>query len=335
MRSRHPRDGAPLPTRAGGRGRYAPSPTGALHLGNARTALIAWLAARAQRASFVLRIEDLDRARIVPGAEQALMDDLRWLGIDWDEGPDCGGRFGPYRQSERQGFYEATIRRLLADGRVFSCACSRADVARAASAPHAADEEGPRYPGTCRALPPGEAERIAARHGRGPTIRFQGRGERIAFADEVHGAVEPLGAGGLDDFVLRRADGVFAYQLAVVVDDLAMEIDEIVRGDDLLTSTPRQLALYRALGAAREPRFAHVPLLLSPDGEKVAKRRRPVGVASLRAAGADPRDVVGRLALSAGLLDRAMPCLPAELVESFSWARLRREPVVWDSDPAA
>lgn len=313
-----------------GRGRYAPSPTGALHLGNARTALLAWLAARAQGGSFVLRIEDLDRARIVPGAESALLEDLRWLGIDWDEGPDCGGSEGPYRQSERQGLYEAALARLLAEGRAFPCACSRADVARAASAPHAADEEGPRYPGTCRELPPGEAAALAARHGRGVAIRFRGRAERIAFADRVHGEVEPLGQGGVDDFVLRRADGVVAYQLAVVVDDLAMGIDEVVRGDDLLTSTPRQLALYRALGAsAHAPRFAHVPLLLSPDGEKVAKRRRPAGVATLRAAGVDPRGLVGRLAASAGLCDRATPCWPAELVDSFAWARLRREPVVW------
>ena len=135
---------------AGVRGRFAPSPTGALHLGNARTALLAWLAARAAGGAFVLRLEDLDRARVVAGAEAALLGDLAWLGIDWDEGPDRGGPFAPYRQSERGARYDAAIAALLASGRAFPCACSRADVARAASAPHAEDEEGPRYPGTCR-----------------------------------------------------------------------------------------------------------------------------------------------------------------------------------------
>src|SRR4051794_12727021 len=177
------------------RGRYAPSPTGRLHLGNARTALLAWLDARARAGVFIMRIEDLDRARVPAGAEQAVLDDLAWLGLDWDEGPDRGGPFAPYRQSERGVRYDDAIDRLLAVGRAFPCACSRADVARAAQAPHDADEDGPRYPGSCRGLPPDEVRARAAAQGRAPVIRFAGAGERIDFVDEIHGGVAADGPG--------------------------------------------------------------------------------------------------------------------------------------------
>jgi glutamyl-tRNA synthetase len=205
-------------------------------------------------------------------------------------------------------------------------------VARAASAPHGPADEGPRYPGTCRTLPPADVEARAREAGRRPTIRFAGRGEPIAFRDEVRGAVEPLGADGLDDFVLRRADGVAAYQLAVVVDDAAMEIEEIVRGDDLLSSTPRQIALYRALGWT-PPRFAHVPLLLDEGGERLAKRTRPPTLASLRAAAVPPEDVVGRLARSAGLWAPEAGANPRTILDALGaeppWDRLHRAPAVW------
>jgi glutamyl-tRNA synthetase len=315
------------------RGRYAPSPTGRLHLGNARTALLAWLAARASGGAFVMRIDDLDRARVLPDAESALLTDLTWLGIDWDEGPDRGGMVGPYRQSERTARYDAAIDALRAADCAFPCACSRAEVARAASAPHDEDDEGPRYPGTCRGLPPAEVQARAAVAGRQPAIRFNGCSARFAFVDGLHGALDPLGEAGVDDFVLRRADGVAAYQLAVVVDDEAMGITDVVRGDDLLRSTPRQLALYRALGAA-PPRFAHVPLLLTPSGERLAKRTRPASVDALRSQGADPRAVVGRLAASAGLCARGAVLTPAELLFALDdtplWTYLDRRPAVWD-----
>src|SRR5262245_37207124 len=185
---------------SGERGRYAPSPTGRLHLGNARTALLAWLDARSRGGAFIMRIEDLDRARVPAGAEQALLDDLGWLGLDWDEGPDRGGPFAPYRQSERGARYDAAIDRLLADGRAFPCACSRADVARAAQAPHESDEDGPRYPGTCRGLPADEVRGRAAAQGRAPAVRFAARGGRIAFTDQIHGRVS-AGAAGVDGVV--------------------------------------------------------------------------------------------------------------------------------------
>jgi glutamyl-tRNA synthetase len=292
------------------RGRYAPSPTGAMHLGNARTALLAWLDARAAGGAFAMRIEDLDRARILAGAEERLLADLRWLGLDWNEGPDIAGRFGPYRQSDRARLYDAAIDRLLALGAAFPCACSRADVARAASAPHAADDDEPRYPGTCRELPASEVEARAAAHGRRPSARFAGDGE-------------------IDDFVLRRADGVAAYQLAVVVDDIAMEITRIVRGDDLLRSMPRQLALYTALGAAA-PAFVHVPLVLAPGGERLAKRTRPLSIAALRERGVAASAVVGALAASAGLAPWGARVAPADLVAAFDWARVPSGPVTID-----
>src|SRR6266700_2952915 len=263
------------------RGRYAPSPTGAMHLGNARTALLAWLDARRGSGAFVLRVEDLDRGRIVAGAEARLLQDLAFLGLDWDEGPDTdvGGPYAPYRQSERARLYDDAVDRLLAAGAAFPCACSRADVARAATAPHADDDDEPRYPGTCRALDPREVAARARSFGRAPSVRYAASAAR-----------EPE----VDDFVLRRADGVAAYQLAVVVDDIAMRITRVVRGDDLLRSTPRQLALYRALGAPA-PTFVHVPLVLTPGGERLAKRTRPVSIADLRARGAAAGAIVGAL----------------------------------------
>jgi glutamyl-tRNA synthetase len=315
------------------RGRYAPSPTGRLHLGNARTALLAWLDARSRGGAFIMRIEDLDRARVPAGAEQALLDDLAWLGLDWDEGPDRGGPHAPYRQSERTARYDAAIEALLAAGRAFPCACSRADVVRAAQAPHEADEDGPRYPGTCRDLAPDEVRARAAAQGRAPAIRFAGDGERIGFADEVHGAVPPDPA-GIDDFVLRRADGTAAYQLAVVVDDAAMAVTRVVRGDDLLRSTPRQLALYRALGLPA-PAFAHVPLVLTASGERLAKRTRPEAIADLRARGVSPATVIAALAASAGLRPAGAGGGPNQLLANFSLARIDRAPATISDLPTS
>jgi glutamyl-tRNA synthetase len=312
-----------------GRGRYAPSPTGAIHLGNARTALIAWLDARHAGDSFVLRVEDLDRARIPEGAEARMLEDLRWLGLDWDEGPDVGGPWGPYRQSERTSLYDQLLEAMLGSGHAFLCACSRADVARAASAPHAEDDEGPRYPGTCRDLPRAEVEARAAAQGRRPSVRFRGGAREVA-VDELHGALFPV-AGGVDDFVLRRADGTASYQFAVVVDDATMGIERVVRGADLLGSTLRQVALYKAMKLPM-PKFAHVPLVLAPGGERLAKRTRPVSIADLRARGVSPERVVGVLAASAGLCPKGIRREPRHLKASFELWRVGRDPVVVDGE---
>jgi glutamyl-tRNA synthetase len=304
------------------RGRFAPSPTGDLHLGGARTALFAWLAARAVGGAYVVRVEDLDRPRVVPGAEARILSDLAWLGLDWDEGPEVGGAHAPYRQSERSQHYHAAVDTLLASGRAFYCWCSRADVARAATAPHGPGDDGPRYAGTCRA-------RAAGTPGRAPSVRLRVEPEVIDFVDGVHGPVRQDVAATVGDFVIRRADGVPAYQLAVVVDDAAMGISDVVRGDDLLASTARQLLLYRALDLLA-PRFAHVPLVLGPDGTRLCKRHGAIGVRALRERGVAATRVVGMLAATAGLCPADSEVTPAELVRTFTLAGIAPTPTTLD-----
>jgi glutamyl-tRNA synthetase len=301
------------------RGRFAPTPSGDLHLGGARTALCAWLQVRAAGGTLVMRVEDLDRPRAMPGAEERILDDLCWLGLDWDEGPT--------HQSERTALYQAAVDELLAGGRAFECFCSRADVARAAQAPHAG-EEGPRYPGTCRALT--AAERDERRKTRSPSVRLRVDPEIVAFSDGVHGAQQEDVSATVGDFVLRRSDGIFAYQLAVVVDDLAQNISDVLRGDDLLSSTARQILLYRALGAA-PPRFAHVPLVLGPDGARLAKRHGAISIRAMRERGDSPSQIVGRLAATLGLCPPDTDVTPRELLAGFSLARIPRSPTVLGS----
>ena len=305
------------------RGRFAPSPTGALHLGNARTALLSWLAARAAGGAYLVRIEDLDAPRIRPGAEDRILSGLRWLGLDWDEGPDVGGPFAPYRQSERAERYADALSRLRAAGAVYPCFCSRAEVAAAADAPQGPGDEGPRYPGTCRDLAAAEVESRARR--RPPAWRFRVPAGAVEFEDGVHGPQRRDVASETGDFVVARADGIPAYQLAVVVDDAAMAVGEVVRGDDLLASTARQLLLYRALGLST-PRFAHVPLVNGEDGVRLAKRHGALSLDELRERGADPRAVVGLLAALSGLAAPGARVEPRDLVPAFSLARIPREP---------
>jgi len=291
------------------RGRLAPSPTGGLHLGIARTALCAWLRARSSGGVLLLRVEDIDTPRVVPGAAERIMEDLRWLGLDWDEGPDVGGPHGPYLQSQRLEEYERALSQLDARGRVYACSCSRKEIAGIASAPHG--DLGPLYPGTCRNGP--------ARGDRPTASRFKRpEGDAPGFCDVLHG---PYPKPVLDDFVLRRGDGMFSYQLAVVVDDLDMQITEVVRGDDLLSSTPRQLALYAALGA-RPPAFLHVPLLLGPDGRRLSKRHGAPSIAEYRARGMTAGSIVGWLAASLGLAPERTELTPADLIGRFELARL-------------
>lgn len=260
----------------------------------------------------MLRVEDIDAPRLVAGAEARQLDDLRWLGLDWDEGPDVGGAAGPYRQSERQDLYAGAALRLEAAGLAYRCDCSRAEIARVASAPHG--DDGPRYPGTCR-------DRDPAAHPwrRPPALRLRVPPGAVAVDDALAGRVVEDVAATVGDFVLRRSDGVFAYQLAVVVDDLAMGITEVVRGHDLLASAPRQALLARLLGGT-PPRFAHVPLVVGPDGARLAKRAPGITLRDLRDRGATPTDVVRRLA---ALLDLGPGDTPADLVPRFDRTRLR------------
>ncbi|HEX8054062.1 MAG TPA: tRNA glutamyl-Q(34) synthetase GluQRS [Thermoleophilaceae bacterium] len=295
-------------------GRYAPSPTGSLHLGNLRTALLAWLFARSAGSRFLMRVDDLDRQRVRPGVEEEQLANLAAIGLDWD---------GPVvRQSERLALYDEALARLSAEGRVYTCYCTRAEVRAAASAAHGPPVEG-FYPGTCRGLTAAErAEREAS--GRRPALRLRAGGERIAFEDRVLGPRE----GPVDDFVLRRGDGTAAYNLAVVVDDAAQGVGEVVRGADLVDSTPRQILLARLLGVDA-PAYAHVPLVLGPDGTRLAKRHGSVTLADRLALGESVADVVSWMASSAGLAEPRERVSAASLVERFDPDRLAREPTTF------
>ena len=298
------------------RGRYAPSPSGAMHLGNLRTALLAWLFARSASGTFLLRVEDLDHPRVRPGAASAMLRDLHWLGLDWDEGPGVGGAFGPYTQSQRLALYDSALSRLRAAGAVYPCYCTRAELSAVASAPHPG-EEGARYPGTCRQLSSAK-RRAREREGRSPAWRFRVPDREVVFRDQIAGEVRARPAESTGDFIVRRADGLHAYQLAVVVDDALMAVTQVVRGADLLDSTPRQLLLYDALGYPRPREYAHVPLLRDESGARLSKRDIASGVAPLRERGISSAMVVGMLAASCGLTSTAEPVSAAELVDSFS-----------------
>jgi glutamyl-tRNA synthetase len=287
-------------------GRFAPSPTGTLHLGNLRTALLAWLYARAQGAPFLLRIEDLDTGRVRPHFEVGQLADLATVGLDWD---------GPVvRQSERLELFDAALEQLAGDGLLYPCWCTRAEIREAASAPHGPLPEG-HYPGTCRRLTAAQrAQREAS--GRPPALRVDASGACIAFVDRLHGPQE----GVVDDFVVRRNDGAFAYNLAVVVDDGAQSIGEVVRGDDLLDSAPRQLWLAERLnfaGGRDRFSFAHVPLVLGRDGARLAKRHGAVTLADRLEQGESAADVRAHLATSVGLAAPGERPSAAELVARF------------------
>ncbi|UVI32606.1 tRNA glutamyl-Q(34) synthetase GluQRS [Paenibacillus spongiae] len=305
------------------RGRFAPTPSGLMHIGNMRTALLAWLQVRSAGGQFVLRMEDIDKPRCRPElAEQALAD-LRWLGLDWDEGPDIGGPFASYVQSERESFYHEALEKLKEEGRLYPCFCSRAELLMVASAPHGLSSEGPVYPGTCRMLT--EEQREERRKDKTPSLRIAAPSHDICFDDLAAGPQRfPSSSGG--DFVVRRADGIISYQLAVSVDDAAMGITDVLRGYDLLDSTPRQLLLYETLGLTA-PRFAHVPLLLGEDGKRLAKRHGGMAIAAMRANGIRAEYIVGWIAAHSGLLDRPEPVRPDELVELFRLDRIPKEPI--------
>ena len=305
-------DNAPLSTLAH-TGRYAPSPTGPLHLGNLRTALLAWLFARSQAAPFLLRIEDLDRARSRPAIAEGQLADLAALGLDWD---------GPVvRQSERLELYAAAIEQLDRDGRLYPCYCTRAEIREAPSAPHGPLPEGS-YPGTCRELNASQrAERERA--GRPPALRLRGEGVVVEFADRLFGGRRDM----VDDLVVRRNDGAPAYNLAVVVDDAAQGVGEVVRGADLLDTTARQLHLGALLGLPA-PSHAHVPLVLGPDGARLAKRHGAVTLADIAAGGRTPADVLAWLAISIGLAQPGERPQPGDLLERFDPDLIPREPSV-------
>jgi glutamyl/glutaminyl-tRNA synthetase len=270
------------------RGRLAPTPTGYLHLGHARTFWTAQERARANGGTLILRNDDLDRARCKPEFVSAMFEDLKWFGFAWQEGPDIGGKFAPYKQSERFSFYRNALEKLRDGGFIYPCNCSRKDIQSAPRAPHAADDEEPIYPGTCR-------NKMLSTTG---VAKFSWRfrvpdGEAVAFKDENLGEQRFVAGKDFGDFVVWRNDDVPAYQLACVADDAAMEITEAVRGSDLLLSTARQILLYRALGL-KVPAFLHCALMLDEKGERLAKRNDALSLRGLREKGVTAEEARSR-----------------------------------------
>ncbi len=302
------------------RGRFAPSPTGRLHLGNAWAALLGWLWARSQGGEFLLRIEDLDAARSRPELGEALLSDLAWLGLGFDG--------APLFQTRRLGLYRAALDRLRQTGRVYPCFCSRSEIARAVSAPHGPADDGPRYPGTCLAL---SLDQITERaRTRPPAWRFRPREGPTEVHDLLHGTFVQDVAREVGDFVVLRNDGVPSYQLAVVVDDADTGITHVLRGDDLLGSTPRQIQLCEALELP-VPSYAHVPLLLGPDGKRLAKRAGTPSLAELRERAIPHERLLGLLAGWAGLGDGGPVGLEV-LSRRFALERLPRAPIAVNPD---
>jgi glutamyl-tRNA synthetase len=294
-----------------------------LHLGNARTFLATWLLARQRGWRIVLRIEDLDGPRLKRGADMQAIDDLRWLGLDWDE--------GPIHQSARAAEYRQATDRLMERDDSYPCTCSRREAQLAASAPHA-DDGSTRYPETCRGRYHSLDEARATLAGREPAIRFRVPDGIVEFDDEFAGHQSCDVRQQLGDFVITKSDGTAAYQLAVVVDDAQMSVTDVVRGDDLLDSTPRQILLYRALGLAQcLPRYVHLPLVVGGDGHRLAKRHGDTRLSMYRERGVRPGRIAAMLARWLGLKKIRDDVSPRELIETFELARVPRGPVVFTS----
>ena len=302
-------------------GRFAPSPSGRIHLGNILCSLLAWLSARQKGGRVVLRFEDLDTARCPRRYGEQMAADLRWLGLTWDEGPGAGGPNGPYEQSLRTELYVEALRKLERKGLVYPCFCTRAEL-HAASAPHREDGQV-LYAGTCRGLTAEQVEE-KARH-RAPALRLRVPDEEWGFVDGHMGSYKENLERDCGDFLLRRSDGMFAYQLAVVVDDAAMGVTEVVRGADLLDSTPRQLYLYNLLGL-RAPEFIHGPLLLASDGRRLSKRNADAGLDDLQDR-MTAAEILGKLAYTAGFNPSAEPKTAEQLLADFSWDKVPREDI--------
>ncbi|GAB7079736.1 tRNA glutamyl-Q(34) synthetase GluQRS [Megalodesulfovibrio paquesii] len=294
-----------------------------MHLGNAWAFLLAWLAARRRGGRVILRMEDIDTVRSRPEFADQLQRDLTWLGLDWDE--------GPHFQSQRLDRYHAALNSLAARGLIYPCYCTRKELRGLASAPHVG-EAGPVYPGTCRGLSPAECAAREA-EGRRPALRLHCPEQPVTFTDLQRGQIR-IAPARLGDVALRRSDGVWAYQLAVVVDDLAMGVTQIVRGVDLLESTPWQVLLCQLLGGAT-PQYLHVPLLVDPAGERLAKRHGSLELAALREAGVRPEAITGWLGAQAGIMPAPEPCTPAELIGLFDPLRLPAGPVTTPANIAA
>ena len=291
-------------------GRFAPTPSGRMHLGNVFSALMAWASVRSQNGSLILRVEDLDIRAHNPQYTSLLLDDLQWLGLTWDK--------GPYYQSRRTELYQEALLDLRQQGLLYPCFCSRADL-HAAQAPHASDGTYV-YAGTCRNLSQSERKELSSH--KIPATRIHVPNKIYAFEDKVYGSTSQNLAESCGDFIVQRADGVFAYQLAVVVDDADMGVTEVVRGSDLLSSTPRQLYLQDVLGLSH-PIYAHLPLLVAPDGRRLSKRNHDLDLGILRSQGKTPEEILGFLAYCVGLTEENEPLSAVQIANRFSWETLR------------
>ena len=308
-------------------GRFAPSPSGRMHVGNLFSALLAWLSARSVGGRMVLRLEDLDPDRTSRAWADRIEEDLYFLGLDWEEGGHLGGPNGPYYQSERTELYKMAFAQLEQKGLLYPCFCTRAQL-HTAEAPHNSDGET-LYKGRCRELTPEQIMYLSSL--RRPAARLRLPDETIRFEDGHYGRLEQNLASECGDIILRRSDGVFAYQLAVVVDDIAMGVTQVVRGRDLISSTPRQMYLYRLFGA-EPPQYIHVPLLLAQDGRRLSKRERDLDIGALRAHGFTAEEIVGRIAYLAGLLPHPFPVRPKELLPLFSWEKIPKKDLMLPED---
>lgn len=304
-------------------GRFAPSPSGRMHLGNVFCALFAWLFCRKENGNMVLRIEDLDPARCKPQYTAQLIEDLTFLGLDWDPGGNEPG----FLQSQRSDYYAACFDKLRQTGLVYPCFCSRNEL-HDASAPHASDGSS-LYTGRCKNLTPEQKTQKSLT--RSPAWRLAVENAQYTFADILQGRVTQALAQECGDFILRRSDGVFAYQLAVVADDAAMGVTQVVRGSDLLSSTPRQLYLYDLLGYT-PPTYAHLPLLLSESGARLSKRDKSLDLGALRAAGVSAEQILGALGWLGGILQTNEPAALRELLSEFSAQKVRTENIVVPSN---
>jgi glutamyl-tRNA synthetase len=309
------------------RTRFAPAPSGSLHVGGARTALFSWLYARHQGGTFVLRVEDTDASRVTEEAVDILKGSLLWLGIDWDEGPDVGGPFAPYRQTERLGLYRNAADRLVADGNAYRCYCTPEELEERRKAAMAHGEP-PGYDGRCRRL--ADAERAAFEaEGRPFALRFATPGHDMIVHDLIRGDAH-FPASDIRDFVILRSNGTPTYLLAAAVDDSAMEMTHVIRGEDLFSSTPRQMLILEALGAT-PPQYAHLPLIVGADRQPLSKRHGSVAVEWFREQGFLPDAMVNYLALLGWSLDEHTTFLTrGELIRSFDLSRVSHNPAAFD-----
>ncbi len=307
--------------------RFAPSPTGHLHIGNARTAVLNWLFARHAQGRFVLRIEDTDRERSSPESEASILQDLRWLGLDWDEGPEAGGPYGPYRQSERLEHYRDHVRKLAERGQAYACYCSESDLERRRRAALNRGQS-PNYDRRCWRRSAEEKARLQA-EGRTPVWRFYVRQGEVKWTDLVKGEVRVQGE-NVGDFVILRSDGVPTYNFAAVVDDHLMAISHVVRGDDHISNTPKQLLLYEAFGW-EAPQFGHIPMILGPARARLSKRHGATSVAEFRERGYLPEALINFLSLLSWSSESGEEILSVErLIAEFSFERVNRAPAIFD-----